>query len=101
MMHYYQDSDRLVALHYAQQLSDIAALKIIERGEIGSPEEAKILSKFYWAMVKASVEDRDDRGCEPFENMNESLEGLHNTFSISIGNAGYEDVWDAIVDEID
>jgi len=101
MMHYYQDSDRLVALHYAQQLGDIDALKIIEHGEIRSPEEATILSKFYWAMVKASVEDRDNRGYEPFENMDESLEGLHNTFSICIGNAGYEDLWDAVVDEID
>lgn len=101
MMHYYQDSDRLVALHYAQQLGDKDALKIIELGKVGSPEEAKTLSKFYWAMVKASVEDRDNLGRESFENMDASLEGLHNAFSICICNAGYEDVWDAIVDEID
>lgn len=101
MMHYYQDSDRLVALHYAKQLGDIDAQKIIEIGTVCSLAEAKVLSKFYWAMVKASVEDRDNRGCDFFENMDASLEGLHNTFSICIGNAGYEDVWDAIVDEQD
>ena len=98
-MHYYQDTDRVVALHYAKKLGDMDAQKIIEVGSIGSPYEAKILSNFYWAMVKASVEDRDNCGFEPFENMDASLEGLHNTFSICIGNAGYEDVWDAIVDE--
>jgi hypothetical protein len=90
-----------VALHYAQKMGNVNALKIIEFGDVDSPEEAKILAEFYWAMVKVSVDDRDIHGQEPFDNMDESLEGLYNTFSICVSNAGYEDMWDAIVDEQD
>lgn len=100
-MHYDQETDKIIALHYANQLGDIEAKRVIESGHVNSSDEARVLPKFYWAMVKASVEDRDQRGSEPFDNMDSSLEGLHNTFSIHPCNAGFEEVWDNIVDEQD
>lgn len=100
-MHYYHEKDKLVALHYVTQMGDVEAQRIIESGQVNSQDEARILSNFYWVMVKASVEDRGENGVEPFENMDASLEGLHNTFSIHLGNAGFEDIWEGIVDEQD
>ena len=100
-MHYYQEIDKIIALHYATQLGDIEAKRIIESGHVNSSDEARVLSKFYWAMVKASVKDRDQKGSETFDNMDLALEGLHNTFSIHLCNAGFDEVWDGIVDEQD
>ncbi len=98
-MQYYQEQDRKVAFHYARSTGNIEALEILERGEVNSKEEAQTLSEFYWEIVSASVGDRDHGSGEPFENMDSSLEGLHNTFSIHLCNAGFEEVWDEVVDK--
>ncbi len=98
-MNFYQDQDKQVALHYADKLGNIKVQQILECESVKSKEEATILSKFYWEIVSASIKDRDSNTGEPFENMDVSLEGLHNTFSIYLCNNGFEDIWDEVLDE--
>jgi hypothetical protein len=50
-------ADRVLALAYAQELGDAAAVAIIETGVIGNEDQARILAQFFWRMVGASVED--------------------------------------------
>lgn len=98
-MVFYQEQDKQVALHYANKLGNAKVQQILECESVKSKDEASILSEFYWEIVRASTKDRDSNAGEPFENMDASLEGLHNTFSIYLCNNGFEDIWDDVLDE--
>lgn len=98
MINYYHELDQTVARHYAVKLNDAVVQKIVESGWVGDKNEAYALSKFYWAMVDASVLDRDSSG-EPFSNMDKHLENIFNAFYIYLGNHGYDEQWSQATDE--
>lgn len=72
-----------MALDYARNLDDTPAAAIIEAGEIGNADRARILARFYWRMVDASVE----------EDVDAEMENLHNAFSAACYQAGFIDIW--------
>ncbi len=83
-------ADRQLALDYAQELGEVEAAAIIESGVIGSVDQARILARFYWRMVDASVA----------EDVESEMENLHNAFSAACYQAGFIKMWhDAIPED--
>lgn len=56
MIGYGYEEEKLVALFMADELGDIPAKNILQRGEIATQEEATHLGRFFWAMVNRSAE---------------------------------------------
>jgi hypothetical protein len=77
------DDERKLALDYAKNLDDAAAVAILEAGVIGSADQARIVGHFFWRMVDASVD----------ENVNVEMEHLYIAFSAACYTAGFIDIW--------
>jgi hypothetical protein len=77
------DDERKLALDYAKNLDDAAAVAILEAGVIGSADQARIVGHFFWRMVDASVD----------ENVNVEMEHLYIAFSAACYMAGFIDIW--------
>nr|WP_295739874.1 hypothetical protein [uncultured Acidocella sp.] len=79
------EADRQLALDYARTLGDAAAGAILTAGRVKRAEQARVLARFYWAMVDASLE----------EDIEPELENLHNAFSAGCYQAGFIEIWHA------
>lgn len=98
MISYYHENDERVARHYAKRLDNALVQEILDASCVSNKDEAYALSKFYWSMVDASVEDRENNG-EPFENMDAHLQNIFNAFYAYLGNNGYDEEWDKATDD--
>jgi hypothetical protein len=87
-----------IVLHYAKQLNDQAALKILTQSGINSPDDVKIIAKFYWSMVDLNVKEIES-GTEPYTDMEKWLERIYTSLHIHFNNIGYGDVWDNEIPE--
>lgn len=86
--------------YYAKKLNDTVTLEILRRGEVLSEDEATHLSRFYWRMVDASIEDEKNNVILPWAEGAEFWnEKLMNSLSGYLERAGYEEQWDRVVDE--
>lgn len=80
-------------LKYAHKLGAKDVIEILERGEVKDSSEATELSKFYWTMVAATVEE--EKTGAVYEDMDMWLEKICNSLFFYLSNNGYEDEWDA------
>ena len=91
-----------VCLHYAKQLGAYELGDILScRSEVTSKEEATALSWFFWGMLNASAQDRDNS----VEVLGETdlqywMERCMNIFRGYLSSAGYEEEWDKVSDQI-
>lgn len=92
---------RQVCLHYANQLGHHELIQIIEgKTSITSREEALELSRFFWQMLEASAEDRDNEVSVPGEtDLQYWMERSMNIISGYLGSIGYEEEWEKICDQ--
>lgn len=87
--------ERDMVLFYAMLLNDEETIKIINRNEINSKEEALHVAEFFWKMVEKSNElqyKNDSIKCEFL------LEKVINTLMAYFRSSGFESEWEAFAD---
>lgn len=90
-----------VCLHYARQFNSEELIPILEcKTAIGSKDEALVLARFFWQMLEAAAEDRDNQ----IEVLGEKdlqhwMERSMNIISGYLERIGYQDQWDRVSDE--
>lgn len=90
-----------VCLHYAKQLGATNLVAVFEcREPVSSKEQAVALSQFFWDMLEASADDRDN-GVEVLgeTDLQHWMERGMNIISGYLAKIGYEEQWDKISDE--
>ena len=90
-----------VCLHYAKQFGAENLIGIIHgKDSVGSKDEAIELSRFFWKMLEAAADDRD-QGTEVLgeTDLQYWMERSMNIISGYLDRIGYEDEWDKISDE--
>ena len=94
------DEESAYIYHYVQKLQDQKVLEILERKQVLNADEATYLSRFFWRMVDASIEDERRGVSLPWQEGAEFWnEKLMNTISGYLEGAGFEAQWDAVVDQ--
>lgn len=96
MIEYKYPEEELIALHYADFLSNEKAREILEKGFVDDKVEAIVLKNFYWDMVDEVVIDRDNN----FELLKDKdvelwMEYIFNSFNRFLIDSGYSEVLDA------
>lgn len=97
MIKYKYEEEKIVALYMAQELRDLLAKAIIEKGEVSNEAEATHLSKFFWAMVNLSADGNVTLPCEGGSQY--WTEKLYNSIGGYLERAGYENIWNDEVDK--
>ena len=90
-----------VCIHYAKQFGDKHLEEIVSNNVlVSSKEDAIALSKFFWDMLEASADDRDN-GVEVLGELDLQhwMERSMNIFSGYLSSTGYEDEWQKVCDE--
>lgn len=90
-----------ICLHYANTLSATHLIDILDaKNPVTNTEEALELSRFFWKMVDASIEDRDN-GVEVLGEVDLQfwMERNMNIFSGYLRSIGYEEQWERASDE--
>ena len=91
-----------VCLHYANQLNKSILIEILKcNASVTSKEEALLLSRFFWEMLEASADDRDN-GVEVLgeADLQHWMERSMNIISGYLCNIGYEDQWEEVSDDM-
>ena len=91
-----------VCLHYARYLKAEKLLAVLEcKAVVGSKDEALALTRFFWQMLEAAAEDRDN-GVEVLgeRDLQHWMERSMNIISGYLNRIGYSDEWDRVSDEI-
>lgn len=90
-----------VCLHYAEKLKANDLLDVLEcKVGIRSKQEAIALSQFFWDILEASAEDRDN-GVEVLgeTDLQFWMERIMNIISGYLINIGYEEEWEKVCDD--
>lgn len=90
-----------ICLHYANQLGADSLVQIIEcKLPVSSKDEAIALSRFFWQMLDASIDDKDN-GVDVLgeQNLQYWMERNMNIISGYLTKIGYEEQWEKICDE--
>lgn len=90
-----------VCLHYAKQLGVENLINVINgKDSVGSKEEAIELSRFFWKMLEAAANDRD-QGTEVLgeTDLQYWMERSMNVISGYLERIGYEQEWEQVSDE--
>lgn len=91
-----------VCLHYANQLEAHNLIGIIQTtASVTSKEQAIALSRFFWRMLEAAAEDRDN-GVEVLGEVDLQywMERSMNIISGYLDRIGYGDEWEQVSDEV-
>ncbi|GLS26757.1 hypothetical protein GCM10007877_24760 [Marinibactrum halimedae] len=100
MINFKYPKEKEISLHYANAFSDLLVEKILNGTDVSNSDEALHLSKFYWEMVDALVEDASKNNLICGElNLQEWSELIFNSFRSYIRNAGFSTEWDKASDE--
>ena len=95
MIEYKFPEEKDFILHYAKKLNQPLIVQIIKSGHVSSSQEASALSKFFWQMVDAIVEDKKSSavvaGQTDLETWNEYV---FESIRAYLRNNGYEKEWD-------
>lgn len=87
-------------LYYAEKLQDSRAIELLKQKEVKDSSDALYLSKLFWRIVDASIEDEKSGIVLPWSEGAEFWnEKLMNSLSGYLERAGYESEWDRTVDE--
>ncbi|BBM00429.1 hypothetical protein [Microbulbifer sp. GL-2] len=99
MIEYRFEKEKEIALHYANEFDSPDIVNILHKGKVASSEEATSLTKFYWKMVDALVEDSKNSAEICGEaNLQEWSEYLMGTFRSYLKANGYSAEWDKASD---
>jgi hypothetical protein len=83
-------------LHYAKKLKNTVVERIILDGDVKFPEDADELARFFWEMVDAIVEDKENNTLVPgFSDLEAWNEYVFESIRAYFRNNGYEKEWDA------
>lgn len=96
MINYRYPEEKIVATHMATLLNDTKAQQIITAGEVKNAGEATHLSQFFWRMVECSAKETVQLPCEGSSEY--WLEKIYNTFGGYLERSGYQDEWNAEID---
>lgn len=95
MIEYKFPEEKDFILHYAKKLNQPLIEKIINSGGVSSSHEANALSRFFWEMVDAIVEDKKSSaviaGQTDLEAWNEYV---FESIRAYLRNNGYAKEWD-------
>jgi hypothetical protein len=88
-------------LYYAKQFNADPLIPILEcEAAVSSKEEAQALSRFFWQMLDAAAEDRDNHVEVLGEkDLQRWMERSMNIISGYLERIGYHDEWDKVSDE--
>ena len=89
------NAEKEMMAYYANLLNDDEVIKIIERGEIISKEEALHVAEFFWKMVEKSNEVQYKNSPTECEFL---LEKIINTLMAYFRSSGYEQEWETYAD---
>lgn len=92
---------QLVCLHYARQFNAEELIQVFECKEaISSKEQALALARFFWQMLEAAADDRDNR-IEVLgeQDLQHWMERSMNIISGYLERIGYQDEWERVSDE--
>jgi hypothetical protein len=102
LIKYKTEEEQEFIKHYASELKDELTIKILNNGQVEGKEEAIHLSRFFWKMVDASVEDSKNNIKFPWVESTEFLtEKIMYSISGYLERAGYSKEWENISDEQD
>lgn len=99
MIQYNLAEEKVFLLDYAKRLQKEAAIKVLESGNIKSPEDTTALAELYWAIVDKTVEE-DQQGITRISSnydVDYLLEKTYSSLHIAASNAGFVDVWDEAI----
>ena len=96
MIKYSFNEEKIVAIFFAQLLSDTKAETILNNGFVSSNEEATHLSKFFWEMINKSAEGNITLPCEGSSEY--WTEKLYNSLGGYLEKSGYEKEWNTEID---
>lgn len=85
MIEYKFPEEKDLLLTYAARLGDARVEAILARGTVETDADARMLARFFWRMVDASLNA---------ENSQIWHERIHDTLCAALGKAGYGDVWE-------
>src|SRR5688572_4035054 len=91
-----------VCLHYARHFNVEQLIPVLEcRVAVSSKDEALALARFFWQMLEAAAEDRDN-GIEVLgqKDLQHWMERSMNIISGYLDRIGYHDEWDRANDEV-
>lgn len=97
MIEYQYNEEKTVALYFSDLLNDALSKDILTKGFVTSKEEAVHLSRFFWAMVNKSAEEKVILPCEGSAQY--WTEKLYNSLGGYLERAVYEDQWNEEVDK--
>ena len=92
------EKSKEICLHYAKQFKNADLIPILECSKPVSTEaQAKSLSEFFWKMLEASADDRDNGiGVLGETDTQYWMERSMNIISGYLYTIGFEDVWEKI-----
>ena len=90
------------AQHYALKLNDKLAVNILNNRKVANQEEVIHLSRFFWKMVDASIENTKNNIEFPWVESAEFLsEKIMYSISGYLESAGFSEEWEKISGEQD
>lgn len=95
MIEYRFPEEKEILLHYARNMRDSSAERIIINGGVENDLEAEALTSFYWSMVDRAIEDGgvgisaiESEGVEPW------MEYIFHSLNGYMVSNGYTAQWD-------
>lgn len=102
MIKYKSEEELEFAKHYASELNDELTTEILNNGQVKNKEEAIHLSRFFWKMIDASIEDTQNNIEFPWAESAEFLtEKIMYSISGYLERTGFGAEWGNISDEQD
>lgn len=101
MIQYKYAEEKIVAIHFAERLNDLHAIKIINADGVENIDEATYLSNFFWIMNAKAISD-DHLGVSiPCEGSSEYwIEKIYNSWEGYMVKNGYASPWDEASDNV-
>ena len=93
MIEYTYEEEKIVALFFADTLNDALAKEILQNDEVKSRDEAIHLSQFFWSMANRSADNNIQLPCDGDSQY--WTEKLYNSIGGYLEDAGYEEQWNA------
>ena len=93
---------KILALHYAKKIGDdFFILFLNSKVEINSPQDAIVVTTFFWKMIDLSIEDNEDGiSVEGIDDLEFWMHKLFNKISGYLEKIGFEEQWDKTTKEI-
>jgi len=94
MIEFKYPKEKEILSYYAHLLNNQTAIQFLLSASVESKEEVRVLAKFYWEIVDASIEE-ENIGAARFEDMEKWLERIYTSLHIYFNNIGLEEAWES------